>query len=302
MNTPSSAKIIGRSFVAALCLAPLFWLIFLWDAPAHVYGAFFVQIAAFILLILRVPFGLAGLLIGSLGAFRHAGRADGDRLALVLLSLTVLAALVCGVLLVNLWNSDHAFVVAIYSQYNSFTYSYPTIPPQLESHWWLTGWSLTLAVVAVPLATLAYGIFWRSRLTLRIALSVILASSVALSVVSWATSPAGASVAQPSGGPPQMFVQQGTSPKTNCSQGVYPPITVANAGGGTLLWTASADSSSPVTITPSSGSLGPGQQQTVTLSGVLDPKSTHGAYVNFQAHTASDPSGDYGDQSVFYGC
>ncbi len=51
-----------------------------------------------------------------------------------------------------------------------------------------------------------------------------------------------------------------------CGNGRYPPLKVQNIGGGTLNWSATA-SDSGITLTPASGSLGPGEIQTVTAQG-----------------------------------
>jgi hypothetical protein len=58
----------------------------------------------------------------------------------------------------------------------------------------------------------------------------------------------------------------------NCTQGQYPPITLKNTGAGTLRWTSFA-AFNAVTINPSSGSLGPGAAQTVTLTGAYTPSA-----------------------------
>jgi hypothetical protein len=54
-----------------------------------------------------------------------------------------------------------------------------------------------------------------------------------------------------------------------CVQGAWrEPLTVSNSGGQTLNWSATPDSTAPgVTLTPSSGSLGPGAAQTITFDG-----------------------------------
>jgi hypothetical protein len=92
-----------------------------------------------------------------------------------------------------------------------------------------------------------------------------------------------------------------TAPNTtvNCSQGPFPPITVTNTGSGTLQWTAESVGKStivPMTTSPSSGTLGPGMSQMVTLS----PSSTT-ATGAFQAVSVSFASNG-GGGSVVYSC
>jgi hypothetical protein len=89
----------------------------------------------------------------------------------------------------------------------------------------------------------------------------------------------------------------------DCAHGVYPPIIVKNEGGSTLHWTARDDFGDIMTIVPNSGALGPGEQQTVIVSGTFTPSADHyGISITFTQHIASDPAEDYGDQVVGWTC
>lgn len=52
----------------------------------------------------------------------------------------------------------------------------------------------------------------------------------------------------------------------NCAAGVYPPVTLTNTGSSAIPWSAQVTDSHLV-ITPSTGSLGPGQSTQIVISG-----------------------------------
>jgi hypothetical protein len=64
--------------------------------------------------------------------------------------------------------------------------------------------------------------------------------------------------------PPKLSVTASSS-SAFCLNGQYPTITIKNTGGGTLTWSGSGPS--PVTLSPSSGSLAPGSSTVVNVSG-----------------------------------
>jgi hypothetical protein len=81
----------------------------------------------------------------------------------------------------------------------------------------------------------------------------------------------------------------------DCAHGQYPAITVKNAGGGTLRWTAFA-AFDAVTIHPSGGSLGPGGSQTVALAGAYVPSADRPQLVGVEF------DGNGGSQRVELAC
>jgi hypothetical protein len=98
----------------------------------------------------------------------------------------------------------------------------------------------------------------------------------------------------PANGAPVLSV---SAPNTtvDCAQGHYPPITLKNSGAGTLRWTSFA-AFNAVTISPSSGALGPGKTQTVTLAGAYSPSPDRPQEVGVEF----DSNG--GSQRVSYAC
>jgi len=101
---------------------------------------------------------------------------------------------------------------------------------------------------------------------------------------------------------PVMQVTTDDAP-ADCAHGQYPPIVIKTAGGSTLYWTAHDDSGDGVRIVPTSGALGPGEQQTVLVSGVFTPSADdRGILITITQHTASDPTGDYGDTFAGWIC
>jgi hypothetical protein len=101
-------------------------------------------------------------------------------------------------------------------------------------------------------------------------------------------------VFNPANGAPVLSVSA-PNVTVNCAQGQYPPITLKNAGAGTLRWTSFA-AFNAVTINPASGSLGPGATQTITLSGAYKPASGQPQQVGVEF----DSNG--GSQRVTYNC
>jgi hypothetical protein len=90
---------------------------------------------------------------------------------------------------------------------------------------------------------------------------------------------------------------------TDCAKGRYPPIIVTNVGESTLVWSAHDDFGDPIAITPTSGTLTPGQQQSVIVTGAFTPTADHrGITVTITAHTPEDPTNDYGDTLVGFTC
>jgi hypothetical protein len=70
--------------------------------------------------------------------------------------------------------------------------------------------------------------------------------------------------------PPQLNVSPAQTP-VYCLNGQYPDITVTNTGGQQLNWSATGPTNPDVTLNPASGSLPPGQSQTVKVSGSRPP-------------------------------
>jgi hypothetical protein len=69
----------------------------------------------------------------------------------------------------------------------------------------------------------------------------------------------------PDVGPSSLDVQVATG-VANCSVGTYPAVTILNTGGQAVSWSASSTDPA-IHVSPSSGSLGPGESTTVTISG-----------------------------------
>jgi hypothetical protein len=77
-------------------------------------------------------------------------------------------------------------------------------------------------------------------------------------------------VLNPANGAPILALVVPTS-AVDCAHGIYPPFTVCNTGGGTLRWHFAFAAFDAVTTTPTSGALGPGQSQPVTVVGAYAP-------------------------------
>jgi hypothetical protein len=135
-----------------------------------------------------------------------------------------------------------------------------------------------LPLVLLPLAPLVYalaapraasaapdsglaGAAARPRLMVFVGvLSVAVVASAAILVF-----PLTQAVANTQGSPPALRVSQ-ASATADCANGVYPSVTLTNAGSQTLQWSASSQDSN-VVASPPSGSLAPSASTTVTLSG-----------------------------------
>lgn len=124
----------------------------------------------------------------------------------------------------------------------------------------------SLVVLGPPVATLLYGLLIE-RSTPRFAsvggLALLGIGALLLAAPPWV-------VFNPSNGAPVLAVDAAQT-GADCAHGQYPPITIKNAGGGTLTWHFAVAAFDAVTTTPTSGSLAPGQAQTVTLVGVYAP-------------------------------
>jgi hypothetical protein len=124
----------------------------------------------------------------------------------------------------------------------------------------------SLIVLGPPVATLLYGLLIE-RSTPRFAsvgaLALLSIGALLIAAPPWV-------VFNPSNSAPVLAVD---APQTgaNCAQGQYPPITIKNAGGGTLTWRFAVAAFDAVTTSPTSGSLARGQTQTVTLVGTYTP-------------------------------
>ncbi|HEX9036606.1 MAG TPA: hypothetical protein VF808_06395 [Ktedonobacterales bacterium] len=277
------------SIIAVLSLGLAWWIIARGIAcPSCGYNPFITGIPGALLAIV----GIGAAIIALVRALRLARSRESDRAGLWLLLLTLAAAFICGALLENLWNADTVIELGKTTASHS-------VSAQAGGHWWLTAWSVTLAITAVSLATLAIDLYWSRRLPLRIAMGAIVATLVVLTAISSATAP----VAGQTGAAPQLTITEASAPATDCLRGTYPLVTIATSGGGTLVWSAQADPATPVTISPASGALGAGQQQTVTVSGVFHPTSAHPAVVvTFTPHGASDQTASQGSQAVTFSC
>jgi hypothetical protein len=104
--------------------------------------------------------------------------------------------------------------------------------------------------------------------------------------------------------PPRLTATKVDNVPTDCAKGQYPPIIVTNVGESTLAWSAHDDFiGDPITIAPISGTLSPGQQQRVIVTGVFTPTADHrGILVTLTAHTPDDLTNDYGDTLVGFTC
>jgi hypothetical protein len=289
MPKRANHKIISWSIIAVLGMGAAWWIIaFGFSCPACGDSPYVTGIPGAVLAIVGIGAALVALIL----AVRLARSRESDRAGLWLLLLTLAAALICGALLEHLWSADTAVALGQ-------TTASHHIPPQLGGHWWLTAWSVTLAITAVSLATLAIGLYWSRPTRLRIAMGAVLATLVALTAISSATTPASGQAS----GPPQLVITEASAPATDCLRGTYPLVTITNSGGGTLVWSAQADPATPVTITPASGSLGPGQQQTVTVSGVFRSTTAHpSVIVTFTQQGLSDQASGQGNQAVSFSC
>lgn len=278
--------IISWSIIAVLGLGVAWWIIaFGFSCPACGYSPYVTGIPGAVLAIAGIGAALVALIL----AVRLARSRESDRAGLWLLLLILAAAFICGALLENLWSADNVPELAATRH---------RFPPPVSAHWWLTTWSVTLAVTAVSLATLAIGLYWNRSLRVLLALGAILAALVALTVISSVTAPG----AGEGFGPPQLRINEASAPATDCLRGTYPLVTITNGGGGTLVWSAQADAATPVTISPASGSLGPSQSQTVTVSGVFKPTTAHpSVIVTFTQHGAGGLAGT-GNQAVSFNC
>lgn len=72
----------------------------------------------------------------------------------------------------------------------------------------------------------------------------------------------------------------------SCAAGVYPPVTLTNAGSSAIQWSAQA-ADAHLIITPSTGSLGPGQSTQIVISGQTQARSV---IVIFQPSRLGGPS------------
>jgi hypothetical protein len=276
------------STIAALALGLDWWIIAIGvSCPSCGYNPVATGIPGIILFVL----GIVAALIALVRAFRLARASRGQPTGLWLTLITLAAALICGGLLYGFWTADTG---------NELSHGAASrhIPPPILSHWGLTTWSLTLAITAVPLATLAIGLYWNKRLPLLTTVSAPLAALVALTVITAAT----AQAAGQSSGAPQLTLTETSAPAIDCARGTYSLVIVSNGGGGTLVWSAQADTNTPVTITPATGSLGPGQQQTVTVSGVFHSTSAYPAVIVTFTQHGSGSAGGSQSQAISFSC
>jgi hypothetical protein len=152
----------------------------------------------------------------------------------------------------------------------------------------------SLCVLALPVSLLLYGLVSNlggaRRITLAtLAVLVLLAPPVV--APPWIAFTALSSV-------PVLSVNAPNAPAA-CPNGPFPSFTIVNTGGGTLQWSAAVVGKPtivPVTISPSSGALGPGQSQTVVL---MPPSSSAAGAYQAVSITISSNGGEGG---VSYPC
>ncbi|HEV2235396.1 MAG TPA: hypothetical protein VGR57_01935 [Ktedonobacterales bacterium] len=126
--------------------------------------------------------------------------------------------------------------------------------------------ALVMALVALPLLTLAYALLLNRR-TPR--LSVTGALVAAILTIPLIAAPPWIAL-NPAAIAPYMTLVVPTSP-ADCAHGQYPVFGVLNSGGGTLRWRFAFAAFGAVTTDPTSGTLGPGQSQSVAISGAYAP-------------------------------
>ena len=201
--------------------------------------------------LLALPIGVLGSIIAAILVMRASAQRK-DRLALALSSLLTVAAVVCSVYLSIVWTTKAGTAVTFNSE--------GTGPGPLL----ITGWSVVIVWLALPAAILAYKLLRRWPSSQKITLGAALATVVALTTIS-----ATAEAFQPTVATvivPIMVVSRASAPAVNCAKGVYPSLTISNAGGATLDWsigTASAPSAitiSDIIVWPPGGTLAAGQK------------------------------------------
>jgi len=130
----------------------------------------------------------------------------------------------------------------------------------------LLGTAAYLVLLGPPLATMLYGLLIE-RSTPRFAsvggLALLGLGALLIAAPPWV-------VFDPSNGAPVLAVDAPQA-GADCAHGQYPPITIKNAGGGTVNWRFAAAAFDAVTTRPPGGSLAPGQTQIVTLVGAYSP-------------------------------
>ncbi len=145
-------------------------------------------------------------------------------------------------------------------------------------------------VLLAPVTALVYGLL-RDQRTPRLAalggLAAVLVVAPLVVAPPWIAF-------NPANGAP-VLAASAPNVRVDCAQGHYRPITLKNTGAGTLRWTAFA-AFDAVTISPSSGSLGPGVSQTVTLMGAYTPSADRPQQVGVEF----DSNG--GSERVIYDC
>jgi hypothetical protein len=121
----------------------------------------------------------------------------------------------------------------------------------------------SLCVLALPVSLLLYGLLSNVGGTRRITLATLAVLVVLAPLVvapPWVAFTARSNVPVLSMNFPNTSV--------SCPEGPFPPVTLTNTGGGSLQWSAAVVGKStivPVTISPSSGTLAPGESQTVAF-------------------------------------
>lgn len=149
---------------------------------------------------------------------------------------------------------------------------------------------VALSFASPPIIALLYALLHNLRVPRLFALGALAALLVIVPLViapPWI-------VFNPANGAPNLSVSA-PNVTVDCTTAQYPPITLKNAGAGTLRWTSFA-AFDAVSISPSSGSLGPGASQSVTLSGAYTPASGRPNQVGVEF----DSNG--GSQRVTYDC
>jgi hypothetical protein len=151
-----------------------------------------------------------------------------------------------------------------------------------------------LCVLVAPITLLLYGLLGSQRSARRVTLATLAVLVMLAPLVvapPWIAFTLGNSVPVLSVNAPRASV--------SCPNGPFPPATLTNTGGVSLQWTAQVVGKStivPVTISPSSGTLDPGQSQSVTFLAPASP-----AAGRYQAVSITITSNG-GDGSVVFSC
>ena len=174
-------------------------------------------------------------------------RSDGLSVALLSLQLPLsIAAIIYLVIAVNVTNGPEGPSVGVPSTSVAF----------------IVG---IMCLLIAPLATLLYALLrdqsalYRAVLSLLAAVVIVAPLAVAPPWIAFNTA----------NWPPELTTNAPNA-TVLCPGGPFPPITIQNAGSGTLQWSAEPlgkPNIVPVTISPASGTLGPGMSQQVTISG-----------------------------------